>query len=233
MLQCGCRKLRGGRCKHTILSYASDQDWFCGHCCDNLCACACPGCFGGVPVHPYNAGKGILVVRPSGMPSGSSGRSEGWPRGAASCAQSELGLQFYPLVGNDESRCHATVPFGVRGPYTRTEGGELYDLSRCLLAPTSEAVHFPRALVERVPRSVASLPSSLWGLPETEVARVQFESLKERHGVYGGRYFIIRNADGLRCTNVEARGLGKEMRGDGRDFPEAPEDVIPKSNTLP
>ena len=124
------------------------------------------------------------------------------------------GLQFYPLVGNGESRCHATVPFEVGGPYTRTEGGELYDLSRCLLAPTSEAVHFPRALVERVPRSVGSLPSALWGLPETEVARVQFESLKERHGVYG------------ECTKVEARGLGKEMRSDGRDFPESPEDVV-------
>ena len=109
--------------------------------------------------------------------------------------QSELEQQFYPLDGNGENRCQATVPLEVRGPYRRTEGGELYDLSRCLLAPTSEAVHFPRALVERFPRSVASLPSSLWGLPETEVARVQFKSLNEQHGVYGG------------CTAVEARGL--------------------------
>ena len=113
LMQCECRKLRGGRCKHAILSYVSDQEWFCGHCCDNLCTCACPGCMEGLPVQPYTAKKGILIVMPSGMPSGRSGRSEGWPRGAASCMQSELGLQFYPLDGNGENRCHATVPLKV------------------------------------------------------------------------------------------------------------------------
>ena len=149
-MQCECRKLRGGRCKHAILSYVSDQKWFCGHCCDNLCTCACPGCMEGLPVHPYSAKKGILIIRPSGMPSGRSGRSAGWARGAASRTQSELGLQFYPLDGNGENRCQATVPLEVRGPYTRTEGGELHGL----LALTSEAVHFPRTLVERIPRGV-------------------------------------------------------------------------------
>ena len=112
------------------------------------------------------------------MPSGRSGRSEGWARGAASRTQSELEPQFYPLDGNGENRCQATVPLEVRGPYTRTEGGELHGL----LAPTSEAVHFPRALVERIPRSVVT------------------------------------------------RGLGIEMRGDDRDAPESPEDVVHHEN---
>ena len=51
-----------------------------------------------------------------------------------------------------------------------------------LLAPTSEAVHFPRTLVERIPRSVVT------------------------------------------------GGLGNDMRGDDREAPESPEDVIHYEN---
>ena len=77
-MQCECRKLRGGRCKHTIFSYASESDWFCGLCTDNYCSCRCPGCLEGAPDQPYGKGKAILMIRPSGFSGANSGRSEGW-----------------------------------------------------------------------------------------------------------------------------------------------------------
>ena len=79
-MQCECRKLKGGRCKHAIFSYASASEpgWFCGLCTDNYCSCRCPGCMEGAPEPPYGKGKAILIVRPSGFPNKGSGRSEGW-----------------------------------------------------------------------------------------------------------------------------------------------------------
>ena len=77
-MQCEGRKLRGGRCKHAIFPCASESDWFCGLCTDNYCSCRCPGGLEGAPDQPYGKGKAILVIRPSGFPGASSGRSEGW-----------------------------------------------------------------------------------------------------------------------------------------------------------
>ena len=77
-MQCECRKHRCGRCKHTIFSYSSESDGFCGLCIDNYCSCRCPGCLEGAPDQPYGKSKAILVIRPSGFPGASSGRSEGW-----------------------------------------------------------------------------------------------------------------------------------------------------------
>ena len=37
-MQCECRKLKGGRCKHAIFSYASEPGWFCEHCTANYCS---------------------------------------------------------------------------------------------------------------------------------------------------------------------------------------------------
>ena len=92
--------LKGGRCKHAIFSYDSTTEWFCGPCTDGYCSCQCSGCVEGTPTHPYDKGKAILIVRPSGYPKMGSGRSEGWwPKDQELYATDQLERQ-----GNDEER---------------------------------------------------------------------------------------------------------------------------------
>jgi hypothetical protein len=71
----------------------------------------------GTPTHPYDKGKAILIVRPSGYPKMGSGRSEGWwPKDQELYATDQLERQ-----GNDE-KCSGAHRSGA----TSTHAGPAY-----------------------------------------------------------------------------------------------------------
>ena len=217
-MQCECRKLSGGRCKHAIFSYASESaSWFCGLCTDDYCSCRCPGCREGAPEEPYGKGKAILMIRPTGFPSANSGRSEGWypnvpevdalehvikdqssvDRGTSSPEQKEDENSFVSLQ-EVEKRCPTQHKRSkLRGQVKLARSGARVPPTSTeggglhgLLSPLTprEAVSIPRFPGQVSRWMPGSRATVLWAVLVTEVARPLFMSWKKQAERLKGLY---------------------------------------------